>query len=99
MGMNGDDLYVNTAALTDASGDLATIATALAHISELVKTAQINLADYDSPKYSAEIKSALANWITTVGDPDLGAKDGPTMISRMNDFSTFLTQVASTYTS
>ncbi len=99
--MGGDlgDLYVDTQAVENAAGDLATIGRALAAISELVKSAQTNLADYDSPTYSAEIKSALQTWIATVGDPDILTADGATMISRMNDFATFLQGVAGAYTS
>lgn len=97
--MDGDELYVNTETITSASDDLGQIATVLAHISELAKTALIDLADYDTPVTSGEIKSALQHWISAVGDPDLPQPDGDTtMIMRMRDFATFLQQVAAAYT-
>jgi hypothetical protein len=96
--MNDDDLFVDTEALRSAADDLNQIAVALSHISELAKQARIDLADYDTPVTSEEIKSALNQWINAVGDPDLPAPDGTTMISRMRDFATFLQQVAGAYT-
>lgn len=95
---DGDDLYVDTAALTSAADDLNTIANALAAVSDLASTALTNLADYDTPTISEEIKSALLRWINSVGDPNQAGHNDLTMISRMRDFATFLQQVAGAYT-
>ena len=95
---DGDDLYVDTTALNNAADDLNTIARALAAVGDLASTALTNLADYDTPTTSEEIKSALQRWIDSVGDSAKVAHGDPTMISRMRDFATFLQQVAGAYT-
>jgi hypothetical protein len=96
--MSGDDgLYIKTEDVHDAADDMQQIVAALTALSELAKTALVNLAEYDSPQYSEEIKGDLHRWISIVGDPD-NPNQGPTMIKRMADFSSFLHGVADSYT-
>lgn len=100
-----DELNIDTGIVSTASQDLYQITLDLKAVSDAVISAQANLADYDSPHYSDEIKTALQNWLNIVGDTPVPPMypgepvptDTSTMIARVYGFAVFLQQVAETY--